>query len=71
MIFYIHHSRENKLQGGATNVKGLSSAFQKNPGDLCVSKKSKVDQALKGLYILGSLSNHDDDGNKNPTNLHI
>ena len=22
-------------------------------------------------YLLGSLSNHDDDGNKNPTNLHI
>ena len=21
--------------------------------------------------IIGSLSNHDDDGNKNPTNLHI
>ena len=23
------------------------------------------------VWILGSLSNHDDDGNKNPTNLHI
>ena len=23
------------------------------------------------VVILGSLSNHDDDGNKNPTNLHI
>ena len=23
------------------------------------------------ICILGSLSNHDDDGNKNPTNLHI
>ena len=23
------------------------------------------------MFILGSLSNHDDDGNKNPTNLHI
>ena len=52
MNFYRHHSRENKLQGGATNVKGLSSAFQKNPGDLCVNKKSKADQTLKGLYIL-------------------
>ena len=67
----ISFQRGYKLQGGATNVKGLSSAFQKNPGDLCVSKKRKVDQILKGLYILGSLSNHDDDGNKNPTNLHI
>ena len=24
-----------------------------------------------GVILVGSLSNHDDDGNKNPTNLHI
>ena len=33
---------------------------------------SKIIKNARGdMYILGSLSNHDDDGNKNPTNLHI
>jgi len=37
-------------------------------------KKKTCRQVLTSstlLYIIGNLSNHDDDGNKNPTNLHI
>ena len=34
---------------------------------------ARIVNSLQGkrLWIIGSLSNHDDDGNKNPTNLHI
>ena len=34
-------------------------------------KKKAVVNFRPAYFLLGSLSNHDDDGNKNPTNLHI
>ena len=36
-----------------------------------LSLYSGVPIAVAFVFALGSLSNHDDDGNKNPTNLHI
>ena len=33
--------------------------------------KKRKKEFSRSYLIIGSLSNHDDDGNKNPTNLHI
>ena len=39
--------------------------------DLSPNYIKQIDSMLPCVCSVGSLSNHDDDGNKNPTNLHI
>ena len=36
-----------------------------------LNMRGNLRQIRRIMVILGSLSNHDDDGNKKPTNLHI
>ena len=53
------------------NVAGTQN-YTKAPATKPVNSKNPPHGRCKPpLAALGSLSNHDDNGNKNPTNLHI